>query len=90
VVIVESDKADMDVESFYEGYVATILVPAGEAAPVGAPIAPAETEAETALATSQLWRRCPIQSRRCTTSPGQMADISATVETPDSDTPVPS
>jgi pyruvate dehydrogenase E2 component (dihydrolipoamide acetyltransferase) len=47
VVIVESDKADMDVESFYEGYLATIVVPAGEMAAVGMPIAwVAETEAE--------------------------------------------
>ncbi|MEB3174628.1 MAG: biotin/lipoyl-containing protein, partial [Cyanobacteriota bacterium] len=36
VVVVESDKADMDVESFYEGYLATILVEAGQEAPVGA------------------------------------------------------
>lgn len=35
VLIVESDKADMDVESFYDGYLATILVKAGEEAPVG-------------------------------------------------------
>jgi len=47
VVVVESDKADMDVESFYEGYLAVIVVPAGGVAPVGAPIALlAETEAE--------------------------------------------
>lgn len=47
VVVVESDKADMDVESFYSGYLATILVPAGEEAPVGQAIAYiAETEAE--------------------------------------------
>ncbi|WP_448572123.1 dihydrolipoamide acetyltransferase family protein [Trichothermofontia sp.] len=47
VVVVESDKADMDVESFYEGYLATILVAAGESAPVGAAIAlVAETQAE--------------------------------------------
>ncbi|WP_446683427.1 dihydrolipoamide acetyltransferase family protein [Cyanobacterium sp. HL-69] len=47
VVVVESDKADMDVESFYSGYLATILVDAGEEAPVGAAIAYiAETEAE--------------------------------------------
>ncbi|WP_369821852.1 biotin/lipoyl-containing protein, partial [Planktothrix sp. PCC 11201] len=39
VLIVESDKADMDVESFYEGYLATIITPAGEAAPVGNTIA---------------------------------------------------
>jgi pyruvate dehydrogenase E2 component (dihydrolipoamide acetyltransferase) len=47
VVVVESDKADMDVETFYGGYLATIIVPAGESAPVGAAIAlVAETEAE--------------------------------------------
>ena len=47
VLIVESDKADMDVESFYEGYLATIITPAGEAAPVGNTIALiAETQGE--------------------------------------------
>ena len=47
VVVVESDKADMDVESFNEGFLASILVPAGESAPVGNTIALlAETEAE--------------------------------------------
>lgn len=47
IVVVESDKADMDVESFYDGYLANILVQAGEEALVGSPIAfIAETEAE--------------------------------------------
>lgn len=47
VVVVESDKADMDVESFYEGYLAVIVTPAGESAPVGSAIALlAETKAE--------------------------------------------
>lgn len=54
VVVVESDKADMDVESFFAGYLATVLVPAGEAAPVGAAIAlVAETEAEIEQAKQQ-------------------------------------
>ncbi|GAB4384744.1 MAG: dihydrolipoamide acetyltransferase family protein [Elainellaceae cyanobacterium] len=54
VVIVESDKADMDVESFYEGYLATIVTPAGESAAVGATIAlVAETEAEIEEAQKQ-------------------------------------
>ncbi len=39
VLVVESDKADMDVESYEEGYLAAILVADGEAAPVGAPVA---------------------------------------------------
>lgn len=47
VVVVESDKADMDVESFNEGYLAVILVEAGQEAAVGNAIALlAETEAE--------------------------------------------
>ncbi|MFQ3635548.1 MAG: dihydrolipoamide acetyltransferase family protein [Cyanobacteriota bacterium] len=51
VVVVESDKADMDVESFYEGYLATIIVDAGSTAPVGEAIALiAETEAEIEIA----------------------------------------
>jgi pyruvate dehydrogenase E2 component (dihydrolipoamide acetyltransferase) len=54
VVIVESDKADMDVESFYEGYLAIIMTPAGESAAVGSAIALiAETEAEIATAVQQ-------------------------------------
>ncbi len=54
VVVVESDKADMDVESFYEGYLAVITVPAGDSAPVGFAIAlVAETEAEIETAKQQ-------------------------------------
>ena len=54
VVVVESDKADMDVETFYSGYIATIIVAAGESAPVGSAIAlVAETEAEIATAKQQ-------------------------------------
>lgn len=54
VVVVESDKADMDVESFYEGYLATIIVSSGDVAPVGAAIAlVAETEAEIETAKQQ-------------------------------------
>lgn len=53
VVVVESDKADMDVESFYEGYLAHIIVEAGDTAPVGSAIAyVAETADEIATAKS--------------------------------------
>ena len=38
VLVVESDKADMDVESYEEGYLAAILTPEGESAAVGAPV----------------------------------------------------
>lgn len=47
VLIVESDKADMDVESFNEGILAAIVVQAGDSAPVGSALGLlAETEAE--------------------------------------------
>ncbi|KAL2538823.1 Dihydrolipoyllysine-residue acetyltransferase component 5 of pyruvate dehydrogenase complex [Forsythia ovata] len=55
VVVVESDKADMDVESFYDGYLAAIMVDEGLSAPVGAPIALlAESEEEIAAALAQI------------------------------------
>ncbi len=39
VVVVESDKADMDVESFSEGILGAIVIPEGGVANVGEPIA---------------------------------------------------
>lgn len=54
VLVVESDKADMDVESFNDGYLAVIMVEAGAEAPVGSAIALiAETEAEIDEAKKQ-------------------------------------
>ncbi len=54
VVVVESDKADMDVESFFSGYLATVVVSAGDVATVGSTIALlAETEAEIEQAKQQ-------------------------------------
>ncbi|GMH27513.1 hypothetical protein Nepgr_029356 [Nepenthes gracilis] len=57
VVVVESDKADMDVETFYDGILAAIVVPEGETAPVGSPIgilAETEEEIEEAKAKAAL------------------------------------
>ncbi|KAI3901209.1 hypothetical protein MKW92_053770 [Papaver armeniacum] len=54
VVVVESDKADMDVETFYDGILAAIVVAEGEVAPVGAAIGLlAETEDDVAEAKSR-------------------------------------
>jgi pyruvate dehydrogenase E2 component (dihydrolipoamide acetyltransferase) len=76
VVVVESDKADMDVESFYEGYLATILVQAGDTASVGAAIALlAETEAEIETAIQQANSGNAAKETTAATSPGQMAEI---------------
>ena len=47
VLVVESDKADMDVECFHSGTLATVLLPAGSSAPVGETLAlVADTAAE--------------------------------------------
>lgn len=60
VVVVESDKADMDVETFYDGILAAIVVPEGESAPVGAPIGLlAESEAEIAEAKARATQSSP-------------------------------
>lgn len=51
VLVVESDKADMDVEAFQEGFLAAVLMQAGGTAPVGETIGLiVETEAEIAAA----------------------------------------
>lgn len=54
VVVVESDKADMDVETFYDGYLAKIMVDEGGVASVGSAIALlAESEDEIAEAQAK-------------------------------------
>ncbi|MDH6100653.1 2-oxo acid dehydrogenase subunit E2 [Anabaenopsis sp. FSS-46] len=83
VVVVESDKADMDVETFYEGYLAHIIVPAGESAPVGSAIAYiAETEAEIAtaktLANSGSVTATPTPEPVATTAPVGISSALAT------------
>ncbi len=91
VVVVESDKADMDVESFYGGYLAVITVPAGEAAPVGAAIAlVAETEAEIETAKQQAAQSG--EKPTVATAGNETAPAPAAVEaapTADQDTPSP-
>ena len=54
VLVVESDKADMDVESFQDGFLAAVLMPAGSTAPVGETIGLiVETQAEIAEAKAK-------------------------------------
>ena len=72
VLVVESDKADMDVESFQDGYLAAVLMPAGSTAPVGETIGLiVETEAEIADAQS-----------KAPSSPSQSAPAPATSPEP--------
>ncbi len=80
VLVVESDKADMDVESFYDGYVAAILVEAGGQAPVGAAIALlAETEAEIETVRQQAAAAAPAQVSAAAAAPPTPAAAPAKV-----------
>ncbi|WP_373547981.1 dihydrolipoamide acetyltransferase family protein [Chamaesiphon sp.] len=81
VVVVESDKADMDVETFYAGFIATIIVQAGESAPVGSAIAlVAETEAEIETAIQQAQSKSQPAITPATTATPEIA-IAATTST---------
>jgi len=54
IMVVESDKADMDVEAFEDGFLAKIIVEEGEMAPVGeavALIASAQSEIDAVIAS---------------------------------------
>jgi len=87
VLVVESDKAHMDVESFSEGYLATIIVPAGESAPVGSTIALiAETEAEIEAAKQQV-TTAPAPATPVQTAAPETVVASTTVSTPAPVTP---
>jgi pyruvate dehydrogenase E2 component (dihydrolipoamide acetyltransferase) len=87
VLVVESDKADMDVESFNEGYLAVILVEAGQEAPVGSAIALiAETEAEIEEAKKQagshkLGSSTPSTATTTVTAPNEVAVATSTTTT---------
>jgi pyruvate dehydrogenase E2 component (dihydrolipoamide acetyltransferase) len=76
VLVVESDKADMDVESFNEGFLAAVLMPAGGTAPVGETIGLiVETQAEIA----------EVQAK----APAAPAAVPAPVATPNPAAPAP-
>uniref|UniRef100_A0A803L048 Dihydrolipoamide acetyltransferase component of pyruvate dehydrogenase complex n=1 Tax=Chenopodium quinoa TaxID=63459 RepID=A0A803L048_CHEQI len=70
VVVVESDKADMDVETFYDGFLAKIIVDEGSSAPVGSAIALlAESEAEIADAIAKAMNASPPASNSSESPP---------------------
>ncbi|XP_042032753.1 dihydrolipoyllysine-residue acetyltransferase component 4 of pyruvate dehydrogenase complex, chloroplastic-like [Salvia splendens] len=81
VVVVESDKADMDVETFYDGILAAIVVSEGDTAPVGAAIGIlAETEAEIEEAKAKAAAKSPSSpppAAPVAESPAPAAPISA-------------
>ncbi|ESQ32903.1 hypothetical protein EUTSA_v10004077mg [Eutrema salsugineum] len=86
VVVVESDKADMDVETFYDGYLAAIVVGEGETAPVGAAIGLlAETEAEIEEAKT----KAASKSSSSSSSPPAAAEALVPSPPPATSSPAP-
>jgi len=80
VLVVESDKADMDVESFNEGFLAAVLMPAGGTAPVGETIGLiVESEAEIA----------EVQASATTAAAAAPAPVAAPVSAPAPVAPAP-
>lgn len=87
ILVVESDKANMDVESFHAGILATIVVPEGGSAAVGSAIAMiAETEAEIEVARQTTGSpSTPIADKPSTDKPS--TDKPSTVASPVSTPP---
>lgn len=92
IVVVESDKADMDVESFNEGYLAKIFVPDGETIAVGVAIALlAQTKEEMAQAAAKSAPSVPSKAAEAITSqaPKAPAKTEKSAETPKASEPKP-
>jgi pyruvate dehydrogenase E2 component (dihydrolipoamide acetyltransferase) len=80
VLVVESDKADMDVESFNEGFLAAVLMPAGGTAPVGETIGLiVETQAEIAEVQAKAPAAPAVASASAAATPAPAAPAPAPV-----------
>ncbi|MXZ83524.1 MAG: 2-oxo acid dehydrogenase subunit E2 [Synechococcus sp. SB0666_bin_14] len=82
VLVVESDKADMDVECFHSGTLATVLLPAGSSAPVGetlALVADTAAEVEEAKARGAVARGTEAAASQ---PPAESTPPAAAAETP--------
>ena len=89
VLVVESDKADMDVESFNEGFLAAVLMPAGGTAPVGETIALiVETEAEIAAVAAKAPAAAPAPAAPAAPAAQPVAAPAPTAPAPSAPTPV--
>ena len=81
VLVVESDKADMDVESFNEGFLAAVLMPAGGTAPVGETIGLiVETQAEIAAVQANAPASPAVEPATVDNTTEPAAPLSAPVE----------
>ena len=85
VMVVESDKADMDVESFDSGFVAHIIVDAGDSCPVGEPVAYL-AKSESDIAAVKEWALSQSTGASPATTPSSNTSQPAP---PTSSTPTP-
>ena len=75
VLVVESDKADMDVETFNAGFLAAVLMPSGGTAPVGETIGlVVDTEAEIAAAQAKA-PAAPVVAAPAAATPPAVAPV---------------
>ena len=82
VLVVESDKADMDVEAFHGGFLAAVLMPAGGTAPVGETIGLiVDSEAEIAAAAANAPAAAPAATAPAATAPASPAPSPAPAPT---------
>ncbi len=89
VLVVESDKADMDVEAFEEGFLAAVLMEAGSTAPVGETIGLiVGSEAEIAEAQARSAASGPATSAPAK-APAAPAPAAASPEPAPAPTPAP-
>ena len=98
VLVVESDKADMDVESFQEGFLAAVLIEAGGTAPVGetigliveseAEIAEVAAKAPKAPAAAAAPAAAPAPAAAAPAAPAPSAPVAAAVPAAPAPAPV--
>eukprot|EP00557_Chaetoceros_sp_GSL56_P005844 CAMPEP_0176503868 /NCGR_PEP_ID=MMETSP0200_2-20121128/15617_1 /TAXON_ID=947934 /ORGANISM="Chaetoceros sp., Strain GSL56" /LENGTH=597 /DNA_ID=CAMNT_0017903237 /DNA_START=399 /DNA_END=2192 /DNA_ORIENTATION=+ len=87
IMVVESDKADMDVEAFEDGFLAAIITPEGESSAVGSPVAliaaqEADIPALKAYAATLNGSAAPVAAAPAATSSAPAAVPKAAVAAP--------
>lgn len=86
IMVVESDKADMDVEAFEDGFIAKILVGEGESAPVGNVVAlMVEDESDIAAAAAAGADATIAEAAPAPASDAPAAPAAAAASAPDCD-----
>ncbi len=89
VLVVESDKADMDVEAFQEGFLAAVLMEAGSTAPVGETIG-LIVESEAEIAAARAAAPAPVAAAPAPAAPAAPAPApAAAAPTPATAAPAP-